>query len=290
MEFGIVLPQTAEPTWDRLARRAALAEESGFDSLWVVDHVFGFPPEGGILEAWTVLSALAAITSRVGLGAQVFCQSFRNPALMAKMGTTLQDISGGRLHFLIGTGWYLQEYEAFGYRFPPAGERFGELRDTLRILRGMWESGGEPFSYEGKHYSVHEALNRPAPVQPISIGVGASGPRMLDLTAAEADEWNCPAASLPDYASLKRIMDERSDFHGRQIRRTLQIVFAPGEDEAPPGLLFFNPHLGLRGSTEQMIDRVGELAEAGVTGLFGMAGSRAAVESIAEVLPELRKV
>ena len=290
MELGVVLPQTAGGTWQRAARTAAFAQDAGFDSLWVVDHVYGFPPEGGILEAWTMLSALAATTERVGLGAQVFCQSFRNPALMAKMGATLQEISGGRLHFLIGAGWYQEEYEAFGYRFPPAGERVGQLRDTVRILRGLWQPEGEPFTYDGPHYSVKEALNRPAPPHPISIGIGGSGPRVLDLIAAEADEWNCSAASLPDYPNLKRIMDERAAHHGRSIRRTAQIVFAPGDEEPPPALAFFNPHLGLRGSTQQMIDRVGELSDAGITGLFGMAAGRTALERMAEALPDLRKL
>jgi alkanesulfonate monooxygenase SsuD/methylene tetrahydromethanopterin reductase-like flavin-dependent oxidoreductase (luciferase family) len=290
MEFGIVLPQTAGATWERAARTAAYAEEAGFDSVWVIDHVYGFPPESGILEAWTMLSALASITTRVRLGAQVFCQSFRNPALTAKMASTLQEISAGRLHFLIGAGWFQQEYEAFGYRFPPPGVRFGQLRDTVRILRGLWESGGDPFSYEGEHYSVTEAVNRPQPPHPISIGIGGSGPRVLDLTAAEADEWNCPAASLPDYDRLRGRLDERCSVHGRQVRRTLQIVFAPGDQDPPPGLAFFNPQLGLRGSTQQMVDRVGELTEAGVSGLFGMLGGKGSLETMAETLPELRKV
>jgi alkanesulfonate monooxygenase SsuD/methylene tetrahydromethanopterin reductase-like flavin-dependent oxidoreductase (luciferase family) len=290
MELGLVLPQTVGATWERAARTASVAEEAGFDSLWVIDHVYGFPPEGGILEAWTMLSALAATTKRVGLGAQVFCQSFRNPALLAKMGSTLQEISGGRLHFLIGAGWFGQEYEAFGYRFPPAGERFAQLRETVRILRGLWESNGEPFTYTGKYYSVEEAMNRPAPPHPISIGIGGSGPRVLDLIAAEADEWNCPAAVLHEYDNLKRMIDERSAHHGRSVRRTAQIVFAPGDDEPPDSLVFFNPHLGLRGSKQQMIDRVGELSNAGLTGLFGMPAGRGALERVAEILPELQKL
>src|ERR1700739_3152801 len=111
MELGVVLPQTAGATWERAARTASSAEQAGFAPLWGIAHLYGFPPEGGILEGWTMLAALAATTDRVGLGAQGFCQSFRNPGLMAKMGSTVQDISGGRLHFLIGAGWFQQEYE-----------------------------------------------------------------------------------------------------------------------------------------------------------------------------------
>ena len=289
MEFGLVLPQLAGASWDRVTRTAAAAEDAGFDSLWLIDHLLGFPPEGGILEAWTVLSALAATTSRVGLGAQVLCQSFRNPALLAKMATTFQDISGGRLRFLIGAGWYEEEYRAFGYPFPPPGTRFGELRDTVRILRGMWEAQGEPFTYSGAHYSVDSVRNVPPPAAPIPIGIGGTGPRVLDLIAAEADEWNCPASSLPSYGELRAVLEDRLAHHGRQVRRTLQIVFAPGAAEAPPGLAFFNPHLGLRGSTAEMVDRVGQLAEAGISGLFGMVADRSAMEAMAEALPELRR-
>ena len=201
----------------------------------MIDHVYGFPPEAGILEAWTMLSGLAPVTSRVGLGAQVFCQSFRNPALMAKMATTLQLMTGGRLHFLIGAGWFQEEYEAFGWEFPSAGVRFEQLRDTVRILRGMWDTGGEPFSYQGRHYSVTAVRNVPAPEPAIRLGIGGTGDRVLDLTAAEADEWNCPASALAGYGDRKRVLEERLAHYGRDVRRTLQIVFAPGDrDRRPP--------------------------------------------------------
>src|SRR2546423_13136724 len=110
-----------------------------------------------------MLSALASLTTRVGRGAQVFCQSFRNPALMAKMATTLDLVSGGRLHFLLGAGWFQAEYEGFGYEFPPAGVRFEETRDYVVILRGMRVGGTAPFTDGGKHYSVKAVINRPPP-------------------------------------------------------------------------------------------------------------------------------
>lgn len=289
MEFGVVLPQVGGATWERTARTAAVAEEGGFDSLWLIDHLLGFPPEGGILEGWTVLAALAARTERVGLGVQVLCQSFRNPGLLAKMATTLHDVSGGRFRFLIGAGWYREEYDAFGYRFPLPGERFEQLRDTVRICRGMWESQGESFTYSGRHYSVDAVRNVPPPVAPIPIGIGGTGRRVLDLIAAEADEWNCPAAALPAYGRLRAELDGRLAHHGREVRRTVQIVFAPGRAQLPGRLGAFNPDLGLRGSTAEMVDRVGQLAADGITGLFGMVPDRAAMEAVAEALPELRK-
>lgn len=287
MEIGVVLPQTHGASWERALGVAQQAEAAGFDSVWVIDHVYGFPPETGILEGWTMLGGLAAATERVGIGAQVLCQSFRNPALLAKMATTLQLMSGGRLRFLVGAGWYQQEYEAFGWPFPSPGERFEQLRDTVRICRGMWGSGDEPFSYDGAHYSVHAVRNVPAPEPVPSLGVGGTGNRVLGLIAEEADEWNCPASKLGSYDERRAVLDAALERHGRQVRRTVQIVFAPGAGDAPAALGAFQPELGLRGSTDQMVQRVGELAEAGVSGLFGMVAGRGAFEAMAEALPEL---
>jgi alkanesulfonate monooxygenase SsuD/methylene tetrahydromethanopterin reductase-like flavin-dependent oxidoreductase (luciferase family) len=285
MEFGVTLRQITD--WAQLRAAATAAEDAGFDSVWVVDHLLASPARAGILEAWTVLPALAATTSRVGLGTLVTCQSFRSPGLLAKMATTVDEIAGGRLRFLIGAGWKREEYDAFGYDFPPPGQRVEQLTEALEVLRGLWDAGEEPFSYRGRHVRVQEALNLPAPRRRIPIGVGGAGPRVVRLTAAVADEWNCPAAALADYDRLRRLADDTAAEHGRQLRRTAQIAFAPGDDDAP-SVAPFSPELGLRGSTQQMVDRVGELAAAGVTGLYGMPAGRRAIDAVAAALPELR--
>src|SRR5947209_2309509 len=113
MDIGLVLPQI-RADWDDVVQTAQRAESLGLDSVWVVDHLQAISPDMGILEAWTVLSALAPLTERVELGAQVFCQSFRNPALFGKMAATLDRVSGGRLRVLMGAGWYEDEYHRFG--------------------------------------------------------------------------------------------------------------------------------------------------------------------------------
>lgn len=159
MHVGVVLPQVGSD-WDEVLDAARHAEKVGADSVWVIDHLLGFPPDRGILESWTLLSALAASTERVELGAQVFCQSFRNPALLAKMAATLDRVSGGRFRLLIGAGWFEAEYRAFGWEFAPPATLVEELQDTIRILKGMLSST-EPFTYEGKHYRVQEAVNIP---------------------------------------------------------------------------------------------------------------------------------
>jgi len=289
LEFGILLPQVGADfaAAERTARRA---EDAGLDSVWVIDHVLGFPPKRGILEGWTLATAIAARTERVGVGAQVFCQSFRNPALLAKMATTLDLLSGGRLRFLLGAGWYEDEYRAFGWDFPAAGPRVEQTEDTIRICRGLFDAGDEPFTYEGAHHRVHEALNLPAPARRIPIGVGCSGDRMLDLTARLADEWNTPAGVLDRYDELRAAFDERVQAHGREITRSTQIVFTPGDRDPHPAMAMFRPELGIRGSREQMVQRTGELVAQGLTGFYGFIAGDQALDELAQALPDLRAV
>jgi alkanesulfonate monooxygenase SsuD/methylene tetrahydromethanopterin reductase-like flavin-dependent oxidoreductase (luciferase family) len=286
MEFGVVLPQNG-PVAEVLAF-ARDAEAAGFDSVWVVDHVLNFPPQEGIHEAWTIKTAVAAVTERIGVGAQVLCQSFRNPALLAKMATTLDLVANGRLRFLIGAGWMEPEYDAYNWPFPPPGQRFEELRDAVRICRGMWDAGVEPFTYDGTHYSVAGAFNTPPPERRIPIGLGGGGDRMLNLAAAEADEWNCPGILLGNYAERLRRIEECDAKHGRKVRRSLQIVFHPGESEMPPQFHFFSGPLGLVGSADQMIERANELKAQGVEALYGVIDGRRGLEAMAAELAGVR--
>jgi len=269
MRIGVVLPQVGAD-WQRVSDAAAHAEELGCESVWTIDHVLGFPPGRGILEAWTLMSAVAATTQHVEIGAQVLCQSFRNPALLAKMATTLDGVSGGRLRMLIGAGWFEQEYEAFGWEFPAAGVRVEELRDTLRILKGLL-SPHEAFSYDGKRYSVSNAVNLPLPVQqPLPIEVGCAGDRMLGIVAREADGWNCPGAALPRLEDRLSVLDAALAKAGRSrsdLRLSVQIACAVGDDEAAqhPGLAMFSPQIGLVGSTDHAVQRAGEMLDEGFT-------------------------
>src|SRR5437879_6918536 len=169
-----------------------------------------------------MMSAGAGATSKVGGGAQGLCQSFRNPALLAKMATTFDLISEGRLRFLIGAGWYDAEYTAFGYEFPTPGVRVGELEDTVRICKGMWAAGSEPFTYQGKHYRVQDVLNLPPQPRPIPVGIGGQGDRVLDLVAREADEWNCPGAIFHQWAEGKSQRKKRQAKHRRTVPKWVQ--------------------------------------------------------------------
>ena len=174
---------------------ATAAEESGFDSVWVMDHFYQLPPLGGpsqpMLEAYTLLGALAARTTRVRLGAMVTGVTYRNPAHLAKIVTTLDVISAGRAILGIGAAWYDVEHEGLGFDFPPAGERLDRLEEALQICRAMFRE--EAPTFEGRYYRIHEARNVPRPVQPggppILVG-GGGEKRTLRLVARYADMCN----------------------------------------------------------------------------------------------------
>jgi alkanesulfonate monooxygenase SsuD/methylene tetrahydromethanopterin reductase-like flavin-dependent oxidoreductase (luciferase family) len=289
MEFGIALPQVGA-TWDEMLGRAQAAEAAGFDTVWLIDHLYGLPAERGILEVWTALSALAAATDRVHVGVHVLCQGFRNPALLAKMATTLDHIAPGRVRPLLGAGWHPEEHEAFGFEFPPHRVRLEQLEDTVKICKGMWTSGTDAFTFDGRHYSTNGVVNIPPPVRGIPVGIGGAGDRLLDLVAREADEWNCPGDQLHRLPDRVRLLDERLSEHGRTVRRTQQLLLHPGEATgfAPQIEEYFNPNLGLIGSTERMVDRLGELASLGMDGVVCSVLDDEHFNRAVEILPALR--
>jgi len=183
-----------EDLFQRLSDIATTAESSGFDSLFVMDHLHQIPPvgppENWMLEGNTILAALAARTSRVNLGLLVGGVTYRNPALLAKVTTTLDVISGGRAILGIGAAWFEQEHVAYGFDFPSLGERFEHLEDSLQILRAMFTH--DTATVEGKHHSVKEVRNNPRPIRgdiPIMIG-GSGEKKTLRMVAQYADASN----------------------------------------------------------------------------------------------------
>src|SRR5919197_3076300 len=180
--------------FERLAEIAATAEESGFDSLFVMDHLHQIanmgPETNWMLEGNTILAALAARTSRAGLGLMVGGVTYRNPALLAKITTTIDVISGGRAILGIGAAWFEGEHRAYGFAFPPLKERFERLEEALKITRAMFTE--EEPSFQGKHYRIENVLNNPRPIRAdIPIMVGGSGERKtLRLVAQYADGSN----------------------------------------------------------------------------------------------------
>lgn len=181
-------PDGQMPRWADTRAIALAAEESGLDSVWIADHFLYRDAAGtthGIHESWTLLSAVAALTQRVELGTMVLCSSFRDPGLVAQMATTLDEVSGGRVILGVGAGWHDPEYQAFGLPTDHRASRFAEWIEILaRLIRG------ETVTRNGKYYQVDEASLVPMPDRRIPILVASRRPRMLDLTAQWADQWN----------------------------------------------------------------------------------------------------
>ncbi|MFB6137055.1 MAG: TIGR03560 family F420-dependent LLM class oxidoreductase [Halobacteriaceae archaeon] len=165
------------------------AVDVGIEGLWVPDH-FMLGPNHEEYEVWTLLSALAERTDDVDLGPLVGCITYRNPALLAKMATTVDVLSEGRLRLGLGAGWHREEHQAFGYDFPEIGTRVDMLEEGLEVVTRMMTED-EP-TFEGEHYRIDGAYNEPGPVQEphVPIVIGGGGPKMLRLTAKYADEWN----------------------------------------------------------------------------------------------------
>jgi F420-dependent oxidoreductase-like protein len=181
--------------FERASEIATTAESAGFDSVWVMDHLYQIatigPPENAMLEAYTLLGAFAARTSKVLLGTMVTGVTYRNPALLAKIVTTLDVISSGRAILGIGSAWNEQEHRGYGFEFYTARERFERLTEAVQIARLMFTE--ERPSFEGQHYRIHEALNFPRPITPGGppILVGGSGEKWtLRLVAERADACN----------------------------------------------------------------------------------------------------
>jgi F420-dependent oxidoreductase-like protein len=184
MRFGVFVPQGwrldlvgIEPRdqWPRMLELAKAAEAGPWESIWVYDHfhTVPVPTEEATHEAWSLMAAFAASTSRVRLGQMCTCMGYRNPAYLAKVAATIDIISGGRLEMGIGGGWYEHEWKAFGYGFPGAGARLGMLDEGVQIMRQMWTEGTA--TLDGKYYQVDGAIGRPLPLQDGGIPLWIAG-------------------------------------------------------------------------------------------------------------------
>lgn len=224
VEFGFIMPadqldKAGRATYVEDLNRALRLVSGHFDSAWIIDHLqFG---DTDSLECFTTLSYMAALHPQLKFGQSVVCQSFRNPALVAKMGATLQFLSGGRFLLGIGAGWHEEEYRAYGYDFPPAGVRVAQLEEALQIIRAMWTE--EKATFVGKHYRVIDAYcePRPAPVPPIMVG--GTGPKMLRLAARYADGWNVSSTGIGGYRRLAEAFERACAEVGRDpatVRRS----------------------------------------------------------------------
>ncbi len=203
LQFGVSLPQgwimelasISDPVeaYEAMTRVAQTADELGFQSCWLVDHFHTVPqPSQEVpFECWTTTAALARDTKRLRIGQMVSCNGYRNPALLAKMASTVDVLSHGRLNFGIGAGWYEHEYRAYGYPYPDAPERLRHLREAVQVIRAMWTQ--EEAVFEGKYYQVRGAINQPKGVQKphIPLLIGGGGEKVtLKLVAQYGDACN----------------------------------------------------------------------------------------------------
>ena len=226
MDVGVMVPQGwkgefdgwhAADAWDTAVARARQAEALGFESIWVFDHFTTVPePTPEItFESFTMLAALAGATARVQIGHMVICTGFRNPALTAKMASTIDVISGGRFELGIGAGWKEDEWLAYGYGFPTLRDRLGALGDHLEVIRRMLGPGRATF--EGAYARVEGAINVPKGIQPhIPIVVGGNGQNVTFRYAARyADELNLVFLAPDEIREVLPVARQRCEEIGR---------------------------------------------------------------------------
>lgn len=308
LHFGVTLPQIKR-SWAE-ARDAALTfERLGFDSVWVCDHLYGVPsPANGILEAWTELTAVAAITERVQLGTLVTPPFFRNPAVLAKQIATLEQIAPGRAYPGFGAGWFQAEFEGYGCAFPKLGERLRALEESLAIMTGLWTQ--EKTTFAGTHYSVKDVMCEPKPAKKPRVLVGGGGERVLmGIAAKYADTWNNMAVFQAQLAqkveALRRRCDElQRDFATISVSQQCNVVIAENETAAKEALAkatkIYGGHMGaaleshgIWGTPERVIEGIERHVKLGCTGFviefFGRDTKEPAALFAETVLKELRR-
>ena len=313
MDLGVqVEPQFGFKFADILAI-ANDARAAGFTRLWVSDHLFNDADAVATdcLEAWTLLAALAVKTEGIRLGAMVTCQSYRNPALLAKIAADVDVMSGGRLEFGVGAGWKEVEYRAYGYPFPDGPTRVTQLIETIEICTRMWKE--QRATFHGKHYRIDDALCSPKPLQnPLPIWIGGSKPRVMRAAARYASAFNFnlgTSAKTEGLRAAMREMDEycravkrdpstllRSSFLMSTVGATparsdaLLKEFATQAGTSPAKVLEQRPGL-LRETPERALSRLRDYAALGIAHvniMFQPYGSeREQIAALAGIVPKL---
>jgi F420-dependent oxidoreductase-like protein len=316
--FGAFVPQGwktelvgiegAGAKWAKAVEVAEVAERLGYDSLWVYDHFHNVPvpTHEAVFECWTTLAAISQRTSRVRLGQMVGCASYRNPGLLAKVASNLDVISGGRLDWGIGAGWYEHEYRAYGYDFPPAKDRIAMLRETVEIVRSLWTEADT--SYEGKHFSLNGAQCDPKPLQdphpPILIG-GGGEQLTLRVVARLADRSNF-GGKPEEFAHKCDVLKRHCDAVGRdydEIEKTwspeIHVRESEAELRAVGGSTFGEPFDSwqagnLVGTPQQVIDKIGAYRELGVGSIIAWCRDYPALDTLTlvgeQVVPAFRQL
>ena len=318
MRFGTFVPQgwkgdqngiPVEGQWDRILGFANVIEDSGYDSIWVYDHFHTHPvvTQESTFEAWTLMAALAAVTTRVRLGQMCTCALYRPPSMLAKIAANIDVISGGRLDVGIGAGWSKGEFEAYGYRYPSDRERLDMLEEAVQVLLAMWTEDEAKFS--GEHYSLDGAVNRPKPIQkphpPLWIA-GGGEKRTLGIVARYGDFANF-GDDIVDFRHKSQVLASHCESVGRayeEIGRTCHLMSVIGRDDVDlrrkleiaasrrscTGEEFAEEHFVA--TVSQAVEQMGEFIDEGCVEMilyFYDMGEADSLELFAsEVIPQLR--
>lgn len=232
-------------------------EDDGFDWFTVMDHLWQLPGVGQtdepFLDAYTVLPAVAAVTDRMEVGALVTCPYYRNPAMLGRIMSSLDNVSGGRSVLGIGAGWYQDEFEAYGFEFPDVPTRMSRLADTIQLVKAMWTEES-PVSYDGEHHSISDLILEPKPIRephpPVLVG-GAGEQLTLRIVAEHADRCNVPLVDPDEFAHKMDVLEGHCEDVGRDVDDIEKTVFHS---------------VCLRETAEEaheVVDRAGEKSEMG---------------------------
>jgi F420-dependent oxidoreductase-like protein len=275
VQFALFSPQAGQ-SWHQLEDRAHRCEKLGFHSIWLVDHMWtGGMPDLDHHECLALMAGLSAKTEKIRIGTLVICNSYRNPALLAKTLATIDHISNGRLEIGYGAGWMEPEYKAYGYQFPSMGTRLKMFEEGLHIMKALFTE--KRATFEGRHYKINEAICNPKPVQkphpPITIG-GSGEKVMLKLVAKFADRWNCPAG-YESFDHKFNVLKQHCKDIGRDVNTidiSEQLLVCIGQSDAEveakwKAAQMLKPFVttGIKGTPKQLIEQLKQRVAMGIT-------------------------
>jgi F420-dependent oxidoreductase-like protein len=326
MRFGIFVPQgwrmdlagiPASEQWAAMRDLAQAADAGPFESIWVYDHfhTVPVPSEEATHEAWSLMAAFAAVTSRVRLGQMCTCMGYRNPAYLAKVAATIDVVSGGRVEMGIGGGWYEHEWRAYGYGFPGAGDRLGMLDEGVQIMRQLWTTGTATLA--GKHYQVDGAIGQPLPLQDggIPLWIAGGGEKKTLRTAAKYAQYTNFDATPESFQRKSEILAEHckevgTDFGAIVRSANFNVVIGETEKDVADKISWIQAHYepllppavlersmaginsGLVGTPDQVVEKLAQIGKLGMgyaIGYFADAAyDRGSIDLFAsKVVPEL---
>ena len=327
MRFGVFIPQGCNldlvgvqvaEQWNTMRSIAQAADAGPFESIWVFDHFHTVPApsEESTFEAWSLMAALAACTSRVRLGQLCTCMGYRNPAYLAKVAACIDVMSGGRLEVGVGAGWMEEEWRGYGYGFPGVADRLGMLDEGVQIMRQLWTTGRATLA--GRHYQLDGAVSRPLPLQDggIPLWIGGAGEKRTLRIAAKYAQYTNFGASLDDFVHKSRVLAEHckdvgTDFDAIVRSTILDVTIGETERDVADRMAWLTAHYqrlvpaeslddwlghftgGLVGTPEQIVERLTQAAAAGVGYLIvyfaDAAYDRTSLDLFArEVIPALQ--